>query len=239
MELPDRNQEVYAHAPISEAILELRVQPVKQAAIKNVSRRLLTDLPVARPFKESTATFGEDQHSITSKLIGWDHLTVDERLICRVTEGAFAFIQRSPYKDWWYFHKHAFEKWSIYRSEVDTPITRIGLRYVNLIKIETDTLLSDYFRIGVQYPTVLGEKVESILSKIRFPILGADYHVDVTQFLPKFSRGETPVMTLDLDVSVEGTFTDDEAWERVEYMRKLKNFFFEESVTDKLRERFR
>ncbi len=240
-----RAETVYSRAPIVEAILELKLptdRPIRLETARKIANDLMREgLDQTSNRVEYTTHVGKGAAQLRSHVVGKELASADNRLVVRSLVNAFAFFQRSPYRDWWYFERMAKKYWEIYNTSAATPPARIGLRFVNRIPLPLGQEIEEYFNF---YPTLnldLPQTWGQVVMRLEVPVPNTDYTVGLVQQW----HGRSDVLdcvdiTLDIDVfAVSAGFADDEIWNRLIEMRTIKNDFFEKAITEKVREMIR
>ena len=239
------DETLYSHPPIVDAILEFRLpkeNPLKLDVVKKIANALMREgLEKSTDWYEHTAQVESNLANVSSNLIGKELTSGDDKLTVRCLTNAFAFFQHAPYKDWWFFERTAKRFWSTYTAIAQTPPRRIGLRVVNRLPIPFGIDLEQYVTCYPKINSSLPQKWSASVMRVEVPIPPTDYVVGLVQQLTSPSATEQCYdVTLDIDVYCESTgFTEEDIWHRLSEMRKLKNRFFESSITERVREKIR
>lgn len=233
----------YTKAPITQAILELRLpveRSIKLELTKKAANQILAEgLEQIQDFSEHVAELGGGVSTSSSRIIGKEISSADERISVRCLVHSFAFIQKSPYRDWWYFEHMARKYWKIFSGFADVEPVRIGLRFINEFSIAPNTNINEYFNYYPLTPAKFPRIWESFVSRIQVPYPDSDYHVGIViHSLP--TTDATGKVALDIDVYADSPgISENDIWTRLQAMRAIKNEVFEEVITDVVREGIR
>jgi uncharacterized protein (TIGR04255 family) len=237
-----------AHAPIVEALIDIRVQPAEGTTVDTIEKAVSSrsfgyykkgpilmgrfgfvintqDTPPAQQVLNHAAIIGIRMHSD------------DERYVAQFTTEGFTLSRLEPYESWEALVTEAMRIWMEYRSFVTpTHIHRVATRFINNLRL----------------PLKVGERFERYLTGL--PNMPAEFPQTVSSFLQRFviyddASGATAVLTqalevfppeppvpviLDVDVFRESRFAADGSavWDYLAQLRVLKNRFFFGALTD-------
>jgi uncharacterized protein (TIGR04255 family) len=136
----------YRNAPITEAVIDLRVEVPADLGLKNLRDVLAEDAEMERyPSKEALLLEGVqfarsgDGASTTSTLrqeIGVRFHSTDGKYVFQARRDGFTLSRLSPYENWASFRTEARRLWNLYRATArPTRVLRAALRYINRINI--------------------------------------------------------------------------------------------------------
>ncbi len=242
-EIPEGPDVVYSHAPIVQAIMEFRLPKEREVKLDRAKRAanifLAKGMATSQDFTAYLAQISPQEASIHGEQQGKVLFSEDNRFEVRCLTNAFAFIQNSPYRDWWYFEEHARNNWDIYSAAGFVAPNRLGVRFINSISVPVGAKFSDY----LTYYPVLGQALpqgfDAVDMRVQVPVPETDYSVGIIHhFAP---RGDsTANILIDIDVFVSApSFSEEDIWSRVKVMRRIKNWFFEGIITEAVRETIR
>ncbi len=244
----------YSRAPITEAIIDLRIVPRQGVSIEDLVP--LRDVVADRyPTQESEHVVFEQMSFVERELLrtggghqlnGFRFVGQDKRETFFARLDGFAFSTQAPYDRWESFRDEARSLWNLY-SSVAAPggVTRVALRYVNRIDIPNATTvqLEDYLRI---YPEVSPDWPNEGIMNNFFMQLQL-WQQDLGCWLVVNEAPESPpaegTMSIRLDLDLfreqfeEPWQADDDAavWEFLEQLHDRKNEIFEASITEETR----
>jgi uncharacterized protein (TIGR04255 family) len=251
---PLPTQETYPHAPIVEAVLDVRVRlssPLSEEVLTELKVREQDRYPgFRRPFQvqfkvERTNPTVEPTAGVSSQANGSAFVSKDELQIFQARPDGFSHNRLAPYLDWATFRSEAARLWGLYREIVQPQaIELLGLNYINKIAIPGGTEISDYLRAYIQIPPELPQTLEvhnfqvqmrdsdseaRIAITVAFGALDAERKVPVTLNVQAFKFVNEPALEV----------AENEIWDTFDHLRDLKNLAFEACITDRVREEFR
>ena len=217
----------YPKAPITEAIINLHVQPAERTSVADVARchegeegsyPNRKDIQIAKGLIEVGPRVST---AVSAQHVGFMYTSSDQKQVYQVTLDGFSFSRLAPYESWDAFCHEARRLWQIYRERLKpAAVTRQAVRYVNRLDIQA---LAGYF-MQLQIP------MDDIQCKL----------------LLNETIGESPkpgcvALILDIDLFREDDIPKDEEgiWQLFEILRVRKNEIFEACITDRARELFK
>ncbi|HVP00548.1 MAG TPA: TIGR04255 family protein [Bryobacteraceae bacterium] len=241
-----RASKKYARAPITEAIIEIRVRPssgVTGISCKEALEAIKKEYPDATDLMKMEAEIrgGPQVGALaTQALNGCARRSDERRQVVTAMPDRFAFSQLQPYAAWEEFQPTAKSLWRSYALALKPEaVTRIATRFVN--RIELPLPVSELGKYLLTAPTLSPmmpqKEIAGAFMQLQLP--QKDLRCNVLLNLAILPPGEStfPVI-LDTDISDEGEFSaleDDLVWARLEEFRWRKNEIFEACVTDEVR----
>lgn len=240
----------YKSAPITEAVIEIRVQPatsVNSDALQELAESLKSDFPkqahmqvlemgIARQQPDQ-----EFQQKIAQSFFGIRLSKSDDSRVLQLRHEGFAYSHMAPYTDWATFRGEAQPLWKRYRTIFpETKLTRCALRYINRIDIpETKIEPNDYFGLYAKVPDVLPHQdvIGSTLS-LQMPQPDLECLVNIIQALGEPVVAGHLSFLLDIDIfrlKIE-EWDDETTWSFLDKLRNRKNEIFEACITNRTRE---
>jgi uncharacterized protein (TIGR04255 family) len=251
--MPERTH--YSRAPITEAIIDLRIMSAEGVSVENLAalREAVAD---RYPIQEEEHVQYQQMSFVGTDLLqtggghqlnGFRFISEDKREVFYARLDGFAFSIKAPYDRWESFRDEARSLWNLY-SSVAMPegVTRAAMRYINRIDIPNATTgirLEDYLRT---YPEFSVDFPEDSFMNSFFMQLQL-WQQDLGCWLiineaPEVSPEEgTLSVRLDLDLfreqyeepwPIDG---DTMVWEFLERLHDRKNEIFEASITNRTR----
>jgi len=154
---------VLRKAPITEALIDIRVKLRAEIDIKNVNsihEPIKKEYPEKQEQRISQIQFelkvGEELvKPVSSKMIGYRYISADKRQIFQARLDGFTFSRLHPYINWEELRNEAHRLWLLYKNITQPDlITRVALRYINNLSIPLSIRdFSDY----LMAPTVVPE----------------------------------------------------------------------------------
>jgi uncharacterized protein (TIGR04255 family) len=237
----------YPNAPITEAVIDIRVVPREGLDVEEF-RKLGSEF--ASGFKIQNDQFrlsgsitpgGPNQPPVTAK-VGIQFVG-DAKLFQTQIDG-WTFNKLAPYRGWEEeFRDQARTLWRAYR-EVAQPqaITRVALRYVNRLDLpmpmrDFQVYLRTYPELGPDLPQGLSH----FLMQLQIPHEDIGAMLFLNMALVPSARPNVASVVLDLDLfrAADLPQTETDLWDCIEVLRIRKNKVFEACITEATRELFR
>lgn len=236
----------YPRAPITEAIIDLRVQLPQGVDVERISQAF--DREASRyPNKKVLAKavgrvrLGAEMAASTSATqIGFVLTNADETLICQPTIEGFTLSKLTPYESWEPFRDEARRLWNIYREAIQPEaVRRLAVRYINRIDIpEPVGDLSSYLRTLPSIAPELPQVLDNFLMQLVIRQSDIESTMKLSEAVVESPKPETASVVLDIDIFRADNIPVDEAalWQIFEQLRARKNEVFEACITDRTRE---
>jgi uncharacterized protein (TIGR04255 family) len=247
-------QETYPHAPILEAVLDIKVRlssPFSEDFLNEIKAKEQESYPkFRRPFQvqfklERSDPALEPTSEVSSMANGGAMVSEDGLQIFQARPDGFSHNRLAPYKDWFAFCSEARRLWNIYRDSVKPEfIEFLGLNYINRIGLPGGVEISDYLRAFIQVPSELPQVLEVHNFQVQMVDPGSQARISiVVSFGPMGVDGKIPV-TLNVQAfkflnKAIADVSEKEIWGTFDQLRDLKNLAFESCITDKVRADFR
>jgi uncharacterized protein (TIGR04255 family) len=236
----------YPHAPIVEAILELRFAKLVELdrAVK-AADKFSEEFPISEDQASHQFLIGPSgEPTRVEDWKGRKRSNLDATDIVRISTAAFTTMRLAPYGGWDQLFDRTQRQWSIVKKTLGKPvISRIGCRYINRIdiagigKINVD----DYLAFAPLVPDALKLVLGSYFMQANVPCEGDNFGVALHS-----GSADSPLVAhssfvLDIDIFRDGmSVTDDDGlWSVLQKMRDYKNVLFEGCITDKARDLFK
>jgi uncharacterized protein (TIGR04255 family) len=235
----------YDHAPIVEALIELRCQLPDDVDLDLLAH--LTDAepayPTAEPRVEFTAQIEGLSANLASRQLGHMFRRSDGARAVQAVLDRFVYSWLPPYESWEPFVAEAEEWWLKYRRLARPQhINRIGVRFINKIEIPAPQIeISDYLRTNVQLSPVLPQELEGFFMQTAIQLTKYSSKCHIVSTLVPPSGPDRTALILDIDVwkdvdlPVPSDHLDDVINSSLQELRAAKNFVFEASITDATR----
>jgi len=250
----DRNKEFehLAHAPIVEAVIEIKCPPQvpwDEDTVPDKVGKLLPGYQLLDSRSEYSQTVNiENSVPIpeSMKKVGWKgvrYRSEDEIYIAAFNRDGFVFSRVDGYETWAKFSTEAMRIWEVHRSIASpSDVHRIGLRFINRIPLPGGEVeLDDYMYDGPKPPRDLNFLISGFLHKNIISVPGLPYLINIVRTSsPSPSAGGDVdyAIILDIDVYLQETFEVDDRkiQEHLADMRVLKNEVFWGSIPPALLE---
>jgi uncharacterized protein (TIGR04255 family) len=233
----------YKRAPITEAIVELRLAaPIAAEQVEKIKDLLAADYPLA-PQVTQNVTLRTDSPNATIEFVGYRLFSADATDIANVQRHAFSVSRLAPYTSWEEFTGRARSNWAVWKKVTGwQEVNRIGVRYVNRIDVpnpdEIPIPIEEYLVFRPFFPTFEGAaSVDSFAINGAMAIANTNFRLILNAGSTDSPLVRTTSFLLDLDISREIDLprNDDALWAVIDDIRALKNRVFEASITDQAR----
>lgn len=243
--------EVFPRAPITEAVIDIRVELPGGMALADLEKLHLgikDRYPGKKTRRMLQATFElkDEKEPLKTTALGADGFLFNNSEGTQVVQyrlDGFSFSRLPRYTRWEEVYPEAWRLWEIYRDATKpVRVTRLAVRYINSIDIPLKTFdYDDYLTAAPKIPEELPQLVEQFFTRVVVPFPEHGAAAIITQAV---SEKPDPVKTgiiLDIDVYAQSSLPPED--KRVDeifgILREIKNRVFRCSITDKTRELFR
>lgn len=232
-------------APLTEALIDVRVKARDQFSL-DTFRALRSKLASTLPQVEEQNVFqgrveigpgrSVSQHTRAAELNGFFFKSADGLTIAQFRKDGFTFNRLSPYTSWEEVFPQAWNLWELYiETGAAEFVTRIALRYVNLLKLPTPVRdLADYLTAPPRTPEGVPGSIASFLTKVVLNNPQTGIAANITQGLENSAEPGSVGVILDIDVYVGREFElrDPSIKNTFVRLRELKNDIFFSSITE-------
>lgn len=237
-----------ARAPITEALIDLRVQPAEGMTVERLEEALR-----GRNFGYSrkgpilrghfglviNAQDGSSPPQLTggSTIVGARLHSADDLYVAQFTTEGFTLSRLKPYESWEALTAEAQRVWQEYLTCV-TPVAviRTATRFINDLQLplEPGDRFDRYLTRLPQMPPEYPQTISSFLQRFVIHDVECGATAIVTQALEQRSPTPRIPVILDVDVFREAKYTPDAegVWEYLTRLRELKNRIFFGALTE-------
>ncbi len=234
------------NAPIKEALIDIRIKPLPSApeqSFQNIKQAILDDYPNSRDIQQAQITLALSDSSAQSKqeYLGVAYISKDGKQIFQARINGFTFSRLKPYTSWESIRVEAQRLWGLYRDSFKPEqITRLAVRYINRLELQSPLNFSDYLTAPPNKPKNTPEELISFLTRNVVPISKYQAITILTQAMEQVTKENKVPIIIDIDVFVEKEFdVTENFWEILDGFREIKNQFFFGSITDKAMEMYK
>ncbi len=259
MNQPDKSQinvsETFphlSHAPITEAVIEIRARgnmPWNELEILPKLKTKLAEYPnhqSARGFASQFQLASDQEPRVATRDLGWQglHFTSSDKMnIAKFQLDLFSFSRLQPYENWEKFSNEALRLWKIH-AELSQPteIERVGVRFINRFPLPPTHVVRvpDYFKAYADDLPELKLELSGFFHQETMTMPEHPFAVNVIKTVQS-SGIEPPAFILDIDVFTRQPF--DLSTELLEskllVLHWLKNKAFFGIITENLKESLR
>ena len=243
---------VFPNAPITEALIDIRVELPSEVDIKKLEffhehvKERFPEKKERRSVEVKIPILPENASStlhISGGPDGYLFRSPNENKIVQARLDGFTFNKLKPYEDWKTFSSEAHIFWDMYSKQFNPKkITRIALRYIN--KIEVPLPIKDFKEYILTVPEI-APNIPQALSNFFMQLVIPNSEIGATAVINQTMEPITPnrgvPLIFDIDVFKEAIYVDnkEEIWDDFEKLRKFKNDIFFKSITKKTEELFK
>lgn len=236
-------------APIAEAVIEIRVRStagIPLDKLASLSAAWKATYPHETKVESFAARFGMQDGKATSdaqhEQLGFLLKTADKQEAVQFRTDAFAFSRLHPYTSWEEVLPKAAALWASYRESVKPErLVRLGVRYINRLRLPQPVDLAGYLTAPPTLPETLPFALRSYLTRLVLHDLEAGNSVTVTQASEPSTDEDHIVVLLDLDAfrDVDMEPGDERVMPILESLRHLKNRAFFGNISERTAEMFK
>ena len=240
----------YPNAPITEAIIDLRVKPRADLHLEELEAvRAGEEDAYPRSNKiyqtEGTVTVQEGvppSATAQHQVLGFKFTSEGGKSIWQSRLDGFTFSQLAPYANWEPFRDEGRRLWRLFRARsAPVAVERLAVRYVNRIDIPTPSIdLKEYFRTSPEISPDLPQELAGYFMQLQLPQSDLVGQVLINQTIVPPPREDVVSVVLDIDLirAEDVPNTEEAIWDFFEKLHVRKNEIFEACITDKTRRLF-
>jgi len=241
-----RRREKLTHAPIVEAVIDIRVASVEGTDAQGfmaAQSLLKADYPSQKPMRSVQATFSAEAEEISQKRadVGVVFQSTDGRSLAQFRIDGFTFNRLEPYTDWPTVFGEAIRLWKVY-AEVHprARVTRLAVRYINRMTVIEGGSLADYLTAPPSLPEEVPQQLREYLMRVVVQDREKQLSAVLVQALEPGAAEATGSILLDVDAFRELRRpldpSDTEIARVFGELREMKNRIFYASITEKAAE---
>ena len=242
-------------APIVEAVVDIRAQPVEaldEAVVKACFEGRLTgyeflDSQRGIQIEQEFSIAADKPSAPILRDLGWKGLrfrSADKKYIAQFNRDGFVLSRLEPYQSWEIFFEETVRLWRVY-VELARPveIVRAGLRFINKIQLPLGELQFErYLHAPPISPKGFDLPFFGFMHRDVLAVPDHPYAINIIRTIQPTTTGSATRLSLiiDIDAFTAHAFPFDEALlkRRLLEMRWLKNKAFFGSITRKAKELF-
>ena len=243
--------EVFPNAPISEALIDIRVKLSSSVSLSDLERlhsHIAREYPdkKTRRMWEGTFEMGNEKdplQKVQFQADGYAFTSPDGKQVVQYRLEGFTFSRLRPYTRWEELFAEARRLWGVYADHIKpVNVTGLAVRYINSIEIPFKTFdYDDYFTAAPRIPPLLPQNLAHFFTRLVIPFADRDAIATITT-TP--SNKPDPINTdiiLDIAVSKDAMLepNDGRVWDIISILREIKNEIFFGSITERTKEFFR
>lgn len=239
----------YGKAPITEAIIDLRVKPREGLTLSDIEQVRRGEEPAYPEVRRFAIAHGHIEvgervgASATKEETGFVFSDADQKQVVQTRIDGFTFSRLAPYDTWESFRDEGRRLWTLYRERVcPTEVMRLAVRYVNRFDLPGSPVeLKDYFRTSPEVSPDLHQLMSGFFLRVMIPQEDLKGHLIINQTRAPHANPEVLSVVLDIDLfrEIEVPNREDEIWQFFEQLHDRKNDVFEACITERARELIR
>jgi uncharacterized protein (TIGR04255 family) len=237
---------VFQHAPITEALLDIRVelqQPVSLSNLDQYHEKIKERFPekqqrIAFKANIKLAPEGATAAIPTSEPDGYLFRSTANNKIVQARLDGFTFNKLRPYENWEAFKSEAQELWDFYYQIAGSlRITRLALRYINRIEIPLPFKFKDYILTLPEVAPSLPQAMSGFFMQLTIPNPDIEATAVINETIENVTDNQRLPLIFDIDVFREVNLIGNkpEMWAAFDQLRDFKNNVFFDSITEKTR----
>jgi len=246
--------EPFLNAPISEAVLDIRVSRTNAPAFHDLSRfveRVKDGYPHSKTLGVIQAEIRADAgsaealqltHSTSSAPIGYQCISEDRKQIAQPRVNGFVFSKLRPYDRWLTFKTESRRLFDLYCEEFGSrTIERIAIRTINRLDIPGAQIdFKDWIRTFPEISPALPQGLSGFFMQVYQPYNDVKALCIINETLVPPEVPGTIAVILDIDLSRVDEIPQepDAFWSLLDEMRQKKNEIFLGCITDRMKETF-
>ena len=242
-------QRHYPKAPITEAIIDLRVEltdGVTVGDLESVHVGQESAYPTKRNITRAVlqGQIGDQgaAAAASSKPIGFLFTSQDEKQVFQVRLDGFTMSRLAPYERWEPFRDEAHRLWDVYRSVANPKkVVRLAVRYVNRLNLPLPFGdFKEYLKTVPEVSPELPQGLAGFFMQLAIPQEDIKSVALLNEAIIEPTVPNTVSVVLDIDVfrTDDLPYGEDGVWAFFETLRDRKNEVFEACITDRARELF-
>jgi uncharacterized protein (TIGR04255 family) len=239
----------YDHAPIVEAIIDLRVArpgAVSLETLKSISESLKSQFPKVTDISMVSMGFhqllqkGKGEFSSQQERVGFRLENGLGNRVLQIQRLGFTYSHLPPYSEWVTFREEAKPLWATYLAATKIPhVARVAVRVINKLRLPTSTAdLSRYSNLVATLPQGIPGVPETFFTQMQ---MSGSAWADGARVL--VNAGAVPQadgkaeLLLDFDIFVEATrdASSPEIWDVLDKLSTAKDDLFEACITNDTR----
>lgn len=236
----------YAHPPIVEAIVEVRLAAeANEAKQKKANNRIAGRYANSSVERQIAAKIDFNGRSVTfeDKPPIYRLSSEDQTELCSLGAQSVSWVRRAPYEGWASFKKRIMVELPMaLKSYGDPRIARVGLRFVNRIDVKSVDGLAhyeDYLNFRISHGDLLEPTLGFQWHLVKdFPDQGLKANVQSAVLEPEIPGFAAFSFDIDVFCDVNVPQSAENILEKLESMRPLKNLIFETGITEQARKAY-
>ncbi len=247
--------EPFSNAPISEAVLDIRLHADGAPTFADLDRyvqAVKTEYPQSKKLGEIRAELRADlgagetpqfTQTASSEPVGYQCISEDCRQIVQPRVNGFVFSRLRPYDRWATFKGEARRLFELYTTQFGArAVQRLAIRTINRLDIPARRVdFKEWIRTGPEISPALPQGLAGFFMQLQQPYDDVKAQCIINETLAPPEMPNTVAVILDIDlVRVEEIPQDPEKlWALLDQLRDKKDEIFLGCITQKMMETFK
>jgi uncharacterized protein (TIGR04255 family) len=238
------------HAPITEAVLDVRVRAhseINTSSFDALVTTLKGEYPLAqqrRRFFTSIELGPSQNRAAESRELGPDGYLLrssDGLDAVQLQIDGFTLNRLKPYQTWSVWFPRFKKLWALYLDAANpSSVVRVGVRCINHFPVEQGMRLERYLAEPPRLPSELGSSLNGFLLRLEAAQENApEQKLDMVVGLQVGPDGRSTQLLLDIEAFSVGDFEPSEVVELIDALHDLRDQAFFASVTEEALNQFR
>jgi len=239
-------QRIYPNAPITEAILDIRIRPTVEPTLEKLtdmkvgeeSRYPATRKPIMFQFQVSDIQ-SEPKHSSTSTQVGQTFVSDDGLNVFIARRDGLSVHRLKPYTHWQQFREEGKRLWEKYRN-LNPPqaIEMLLVRNINKIGVTSGEELQSLLKVFPAIPPELPQAFANFALTVDLLSKNGTRLVINSGIIPPIGS-DTMALLLDITAykqpPLSGPLDENGIWATLDELRDEKDRAFEACITERVR----
>ncbi len=238
----------HSNAPITEAIIDIRVGPLEGAVLERLGGLPADEYSIRQHRVEFTSQVevSEAQQTVSTsspQKLGYIFRSPQVPYVFQARLDGFTLSRLAPYEQWEPFRDEAKRLWSWYKQAAGRPlkITRVAVRYLNRIDLPSGDL-SSYFRTRPEVSEETLHDMTGFLMVLQIPHPDLNAVLNLRQATAPSPKDANNVVSIVLDIdlyrSSDPPQEEEALWNYFEQLRNRKNEIFYGCITPETKRLF-
>jgi uncharacterized protein (TIGR04255 family) len=237
----DLDFKTLSKAPIKEALIGMRIQPVAVPALGSLEQGFRA-LPDDYQTRREPVTLSQTQVklqpsvppavSVDQRQLGWRFGTKSGKYAVQTRVDCFIFSHLAPYTAWPEFSDEALKIWRVF-SDIYKPeaVQAVSIRNINEVSISPGENVGRYLRFYINVPPGVPQEFQNYFARIELRYSKDSVAILQSGLLPPLQERHR----LLLDIELVTTITpkdEEELWSAIQNLREPKNQIFFSCITE-------
>ena len=247
-DVPEKKRLHFKNPPIVEAVLAFTIPPQAEGVINEFHgcRGEMADLgyPKLDPLSEHALQIriesGLSAAQSTDSPSGIRFTSKDGLHVAQFNRKSFVFSRVGHYDRWEQFRDEGKKIWQVYRRvTTEAPIIMVAVRFINKLLIPRNSEPEEFIHAFPSLPQTVAPTFNEVFMRVVCPIPDPPGRFIHNQALlpPEKDGFSTVLFDNDFQFPVEGK-PESEIWEMLETIRDIKDYYFLELTTERMRDTF-